>query len=189
MYLGVRVRFLARIGRARQTMRLDVGFGDAALVQENLVYPTLLDKPAPILLGYQPESAVSEKYQTIVSFGLVNSRMKDYYDIWLLSRHFRFNGLRLSKAIAQTFKRRHTSLEKEPVGLTSLLSEDSKKIAQWRAFLARAEIFSAPSLPEAAAGIAELLLPRTSAVMHADNFNRIWEPPGPWVTCSAPDAD
>ena len=183
-YLGVRVRFLAHIGSARQVMRLDVGFGDAATVQDQLTYPTLLDYPAPVLRGYDRESSIAEKYQAMVKLGLANSRMKDYYDLWLLSRQFPFDGAKFIKAIKQTFDRRNTPFEDHPVGLRPTFVEDPTKLAQWRGFLRRAQLEGAPTLQEAAAAASDLLLPPTRAIMNAQPFHLYWPPPGPWQTRS-----
>lgn len=179
-YLGVRVRFLASIGSARQVMRLDVGFGDAALVQDDLVYPTLLDHPAPVLRGYAPESSIAEKYQAMVKLGLVNSRMKDYYDIWLLSRQFAFEGRKLQQAIEQTFGRRATPLEEDPLGLRMVFAEDPTKRSQWQGFVRRARIDDAPGLTEAVAAASNLLLPPTRASLVGEIFKQTWHPSGFW---------
>jgi len=92
-YEGVRVRFRGNLGNARITMQVDVGFGDVIVPGPDEVdYPTLLDLPAPRLLGYSRESAIAEKFEAMVKRGILNSRMKDFFDIWLLSRQFEFNG-------------------------------------------------------------------------------------------------
>jgi hypothetical protein len=179
-YPGVRARFLAHIGHARQMMRLDIGFGDAALVQDQLRYPTLLEHPTPVLWGYARESSIAEKYQALVKLGLVNSRMKDYYDIWLLSRRFLFEGAQLQQAIVQTFKQRSTPLEAYPVGLSAAFVEDATKVAQWQGFVRRIQLEQAPELAEAVMAAAELLLPPTKAAMVGEPLEQIWLPPGPW---------
>lgn len=179
-YLGVRVRFLAYVGTARLVMRLDIGFGDDAIVQDNLVYPTLLEHPAPILRGYARESSIAEKYQALVKLGLINSRMKDYYDIWLLSRQFTIDGRRLQQAITQTFERRATPLEANPPGLRSTFAEDSTKRSQWQGFVRRAQITNVPSLLEAVTVASRLLLPPTQASLASETFEQTWYPPDSW---------
>lgn len=102
-YEGVRVRFRGNLGNARIIMQVGVGFGDVIVPGPDEVdYPTLLDLPAPRLLGYSRESAIAEKFEAMVKLGILNSRMKDFFDIWLLSRQFEFNGLTLSDAIQKT---------------------------------------------------------------------------------------
>jgi hypothetical protein len=105
VYGGVRVRTVALLGKTRIPVQIDVGFGDAITPAE-LVFPALLDFPAPILNTYPKETVVAEKFQAITALGLANSRMKDYYDLLTLSRLFAFNGATLCAAITATFVRR-----------------------------------------------------------------------------------
>ena len=108
-YEGVRVRFRATLDAARIQMQLDVGFGDIVVpAAVPTTYPTILDLPAPHLLAYSRETAIAEKFEAMVKLGELNSRMKDFFDIWLLSRSFDFDGPRLCEAIEKTFKRRGT---------------------------------------------------------------------------------
>jgi predicted nucleotidyltransferase component of viral defense system len=111
-YEGVRVRFGGSLGSARVTMQLDIAFGDAVVPAPQLVaYPTILDFPPPRLKVYSRESTISEKLEAMVRLGLLNSRMKDFFDIWLLSARFSFDGATLSYAIQRTFEARRDSEE------------------------------------------------------------------------------
>jgi hypothetical protein len=93
VYGGVRVTLEARLGKIRIPLQVDIGFGDAVTPEaQQEEFPTLLDFPAPILLTYPRETAIAEKFEAIVNLGLTNSRMKDYYDIWLLSQQFDLDG-------------------------------------------------------------------------------------------------
>ena len=110
-YAGLRLRFAAYLGKARIPMRVDVGFGDPLVPGATPVQlPTILDFPPPTVQGYSRESAIAEKYQIMVYLGQINSRMKDFYDIWSLATHFAFEGLTLAQAISETFKSRGTAL-------------------------------------------------------------------------------
>ncbi len=101
-YEGVRVRFRGNLGNARITMQVDVGFGDVIVPRPAEVdYPTLLDLPAPRLLGYSRESAIAEKFEAMVKLGTLNSRMEDFFDIWLLSRPVGSGPLRAPPRIDQ----------------------------------------------------------------------------------------
>ena len=81
-YPGVRIRFQANLGAARVTLQLDIGFGDVIVPAPHLIeYPTLLDFEAPRLRGYSKESMVAEKFESLVKRGILNSRMKDFFDI------------------------------------------------------------------------------------------------------------
>src|SRR5262249_25076102 len=92
-YEGVRVRFVGLLGRARVAMQIDVGFGDVVTpAVETITYPALLDFPAPELSGYPRETVVAEKFQAMVYLRTLNSRMKDFYDVWLLASQYAFDG-------------------------------------------------------------------------------------------------
>jgi hypothetical protein len=118
-YAGVRVTFLATLQNSRIAMQIDIGFGDvltpAAVATE---YPTILDLPAPRLNGYSRETVVAEKFEAMVKRGLTNSRMKDFYDIWLLSQKFDFDGSVPSNAITRTFAHRKTQILTATTALT-----------------------------------------------------------------------
>lgn len=135
-YGGVRIRTTAEIDGARIPVSVDVGFGDATEpAVEMLDYPILLDMPAPRLRGYARETVVAEKFQAIVILGQANSRVKDYYDLWVMRRYFTFDEDRLASAIAATFARRSTAIPSQtPDGLTQAFAEDPQKQAQWERF-------------------------------------------------------
>ena len=96
-----------------------------------------LDLPAPRLRAYAPETVIAEKFQAMVALGRANSRMKDFYDIWILTRTVDFSRDRLARAIAATFARRQTAVPAEsPDALTTAFAEDPLKQRQWAAFVA-----------------------------------------------------
>jgi predicted nucleotidyltransferase component of viral defense system len=135
-YEGVRVRFRGSLGTAHLTMQLDIGFGDVVIPSPtSFEYPTILDLPAPKLRGYSKESTIAEKFEAMVKLGALNSRMKDFFDIWLLSRQFDFEGQRLATATEKTFSTRGTDIQSEPIALTNSFAEDPVKVAQWRGFI------------------------------------------------------
>lgn len=136
-YGGLRLRTTARLAGARITVVIDIGFGDAIEPGvEEISLPVLLDLPVPRLRAYARETVVAEKFQAMVMLGLANTRMKDFYDIWMLSRNYDFDGERLSRAIAATFERRGTAIPEEvPDALTSTFSTDATKQRQWAAFV------------------------------------------------------
>src|SRR5713226_1204623 len=114
-YRGVRLSFEARLERARIPIQVDIGFGDAVAPSAEMVeYPVLLDHPAPRLLAYPREVVIAEKFQSMVDLGMANSRMKDFFDLWILASVFEFDGSRLVEAIAATFERRRTPLPATP---------------------------------------------------------------------------
>ena len=118
-YQGIRAKFTARIESATIPMQLDIGFGDA--VRPEILwetFPILLDAPAPRIRVYSRESIIAEKTHAMAKLGLINSRLKDYYDIWLLSRHWPFDRSTLVAALEATFTARATGIPKELTGLS-----------------------------------------------------------------------
>ena len=102
-------------------------------------YPTLLPLPAPQLSGYPPETIVAEKLQAMVFWGSVNNRMKDFYDLWILTTNFEFDSQILHLAISRTFRHRNTPIPKNiPVALTDIFVQE--KQPQWDAFLKRSRL-------------------------------------------------
>ncbi len=103
-YGGQRVRLLANLGNTQIAVQIDIGFGDPVTPEaKEITYPTLLDFPAPRILAYPPESVVAEKLEALVSLGMVNTRMKDIYDLRLMARLLTFEGSTLVDAIRATF--------------------------------------------------------------------------------------
>ena len=135
-YEGIRIRFHGSLEKAIIHMQIDIGFGDAVHPGPEMhELPTLLDFPAPRLKCYSRESAIAEKFEAMVKLGILNSRMKDFYDIWLLARLFDFDGAILTEAIRQTFERRGTQLSSEIEAFSDSFI-DSKQ-GQWTAFWKR----------------------------------------------------
>lgn len=110
-YQGIRVRCLGYLDTARVNIQLDLGFGDVVFPQpETASLPLLLDYPAPQLICYSRESVIAEKFEAMLSRGELNSRMKDFYDVWLLSERFDFDGAKLTEAIRLTLEHRGTAV-------------------------------------------------------------------------------
>ena len=158
-YGGLRVRLVGRLGNARATVQLDVGYGDAVTPgPEDAVYPTLLDdQPAPRLRVYPRASVVAEKLEAIVSLGMANSRLKDYFDLRALAREGLLDARHLADAIAATFARRGTAVPIEmPLGLTEAFALDPAKQRQWQAFLGRNRL-QAPLLVQVVADVRDFV--------------------------------
>jgi predicted nucleotidyltransferase component of viral defense system len=136
-YGGLRIKTNATVDGAKVRVLIDIGFGDA--VEPGLTeieLSVLLDRPVPRLRAYPYETVIAEKFQAMVMLGRANSRMKDFYDIWILARSHEFDGDRLARAIAATFARRNTEIPFErPDALTAAFAEDAIKQRQWNAFL------------------------------------------------------
>jgi predicted nucleotidyltransferase component of viral defense system len=162
-YGGLRIKTGAAIAGARVRIVVDVGFGDAIEPDATeLLLPVLLDLPAPRLRAYPRETVIAEKFQAMVALGRANSRMKDFYDIWLLSRTYDFEGDALARAIAATFARRKTPIPAEPpYALTRAFADDRAKQQQWASF---AEAIGAelPALAQIVDDLAGFLMPRAA---------------------------
>ena len=137
-YGGLRLRTTAALAGARIGVVIDIGFGDAVEPGiEEIDLPVLLDLPAPHLRAYARETVIAEKFQAMIAFGRANSRMKDFYDVWVLAKSYHFNDDRLARAIAATFDRRGTPLPAVPPdALTAEFASDEAKRGQWNAFSA-----------------------------------------------------
>ena len=144
-YSGVRTVFTGHLNAARVAMQIDIGFGDIVTPEpERLSYPTILDFPAPALLGYTRETVIAEKLEALVQLRMLNSRMKDYFDIWILLRHPELDQTVLRAAIERTFKNRKMEINATPIGLSPQFGTDPVKQTQWRAFLKRSALTQAP---------------------------------------------
>jgi hypothetical protein len=143
-YHGVRVRLLGFLGRARLAMQVDVGLGDALIPDPlEIVYPAVLDFPAPCLRAYHPATVVAEKLNAAVVLGALNSRMKDFYDMHMILSHMDIDDALLLAAIRATFARRNVPLPTTvPIVFTPQFLEDGLKETQWRAFLRRSGLAS-----------------------------------------------
>jgi len=179
-YEGVRVRFMGRLGKARIHMQVDVGFGDVVVPKpRKTTYPTILDFPAPVLAGYSRESAVAEKLQVMVRLGELNSRMRDFYDIWLLSRVFDFDGsgrgcqtdLRAPKDCdSRTSDSLHEGVRRQ--------RREASAVARLSAKICTDE--RARGLRAGRRRIALFLEPVMLALSIKEPFKRTWKAPGPW---------
>lgn len=172
-YGGVRLRTAAELAGARISIMIDVAFGDAIEPGAELIdYPVLLDLPTPRLRAYARETVVAEKFQAMAALGRANSRMKDFYDIWVLARSYEFDGERLARAIAATFERRGSTIPTEPPdALTPAFAADAAKQAQWRAFIEDLEPASA-ALGVVVEDLRAFLMP------HAARARGLTNPPG-----------
>lgn len=182
-YAGVRVLFDASIAGARLPIQVDIGFGDAITPEaQPIKYPSLIGMPAPRLIAYPPETVVAEKLEALVSLGVANSRMKDFFDLWAISRTFSFEGPVLTRAIQATFERRGTALPAEtPFGLSEAFASDPIKQRQWQAFLRRTEIAMAPEpLVELIPAINAFLMPLLRAAGSNQAAPAKWPCGGPW---------
>ena len=180
-YQGIRVRFNGRLGKARVYIQIDVGFADVVSPTPKVrIYPVILPMPAPELRSYPPETVVAEKLQAMIYLAESNSRMKDFYDLWVLANRFEFNGVVLQESIRRTFEHRKTDIPTaEPVAFSAQFTQ--KKQGQWTAFLKTSAITDAPDqLETALAFLSAFILPVFQNTIAKQKFGKMWKPGGPW---------
>jgi predicted nucleotidyltransferase component of viral defense system len=182
-YDGVRLNLMATLGKAVIPLQIDVGFGDAPTPAPELIeYPATLDLPAARLRAYRRETVIAEKFNAMVELGLRNTRLKDFYDLWVLSDTCDFDGVVLVDAIRATFARRMTPLPAAaPIALTSEFAGEQVKQNQWRAFVRRGKLRAGESpLEEIVTKLHGFLMPVVEALNTESIFNRRWRAGGPW---------
>jgi hypothetical protein len=142
----------------------------------------LPDMPAPKLRAYPRYTVVAEKLEALVSLGIANSRMKDYFDLWILSRYTDFDGALLCKAIHATFERRRTPLpDGVPFGLSDEFAQDRQKQTQWQAFL-RKNALDELQLSEVVAGLRAFLSFPLDALQQGAAFPQTWLAGNGWMS-------
>ena len=179
-YKGMRVLFHGTLDSAKINMQIDISFRDVIFPEptEKIVFPCILEFPAPKLWCYSLESIVAEKFEALMKLGDWNSRMKDFYDLWVLSQQYDFYGHQLSKAIELTFKNRDTSLKQE---ITAFKQEFiKKKENEWKSFVKTLNQEGFPSLSDVIESLKLFLLPIVKALTIKKPMPEYWKAPGPW---------
>ncbi len=179
-YNGVRITMIAFLERVRIPIQIDIGFGDAVTPDAELVdYPTLIAKDAIQIRGYSPYTLAAEKIEAMVKLGIANSRMKDFYDLTILSRSFAFEGNLFIEAITNTFTRRKTEIpQKIPFSLTDEFYRDESKIKQWNAFLKKSKATETMgTLEEVISEISPMILPLFDGTCSNMLWRKSWVEP------------
>lgn len=182
-YPGVRIKFGASLKQARIPMQIDVGFGDiiAPSVKE-ILFPTLLEMEQPRLVAYSIETVVAEKIEAAMSLAMLNSRMKDLFDIWMLSATHPFEGSALQEAVVKTCRRRSTKLSSLAVVFTAEYAASERMHLQWKGFVNRNAGANIPmDFVSIMDGIHKFLLPVVKASEEGRSFSSRWSPNGPWT--------
>lgn len=183
-YAGVRVTFTGLIDKVRCPIQIDIGYGDAVTPgAEEVAYPVLLaGMPSPALRAYPRYTVVAEKAEALLSLGMANTRMKDYFDLWILSRHAEFDGAVIQLALKATLGRRQTEVDLQPIGLADAFSQDVSKLSQWRGFIKKNKL-QAPDLSDVVEELKAFLLP----VLAGSVGSQHWTGGGPWrsIFCTA----
>ena len=182
-YEGVRVKLIGFLERSQIPMQIDVGFGDVLYPKpKEIDYPVILDLPKPHLKGYAVETVVSEKFEAMVQLGDLNSRMKDFYDIWLLKRIFDFDGASLTESLKRTFAHRKTAFPQgKALFVEEIYDEKSDRQMLWKTFLKKGNIKNAPEkLSVIAKDIEGFLSKPLEAINKGQDFKSEWKAPGTW---------
>ncbi len=182
-YGGVRVLIHAKLGKARVRLQVDVGFGDAVVPDPvALEFPSLLGLPRASMHGYCAETVIAEKALAMVELGLLNSRLKDYYDILHLCRKRSFEGPVLVAAMEATARKRGVRIPTVVIpGLTAEYAHDPARIMQWQGFCSRLKSELRPgALHAVVEELAEFLRPIFRAAASGAGLPMQWPPKGPW---------
>jgi predicted nucleotidyltransferase component of viral defense system len=182
-YGGLRVKVHGTLGTARVSVQVDVGLGDAVTPPPSAAdYPTLLDLPAPRIKVYPRETVVAEKLDALMELGLLNTRLKDYYDLYVLAHHFAFEGTSLRGALGATLTRRGRTMPRgTPVGLTDAFAGDPARARQWAAFLRSHPLAGVPlELLLVVRGVEAFAAPVIQAVGTESPFTMLWPAGGGW---------
>ncbi len=181
-YPGVRVVVRGSLDGGTFKLQLDIGIDDAVVPDPEWVeYPTLLDLEAPRVLAYRPVTALAEKFETIVSRGLANSRLRDYYDLWLLPTLGTYEGTQVATAVGATFGHRGTDVPADvPVGLSSAFFGDPVNQAAWRSFLSGRRVEAPSDLEDVCEAIIAFIMPPAAAAASESSYSSMWNPSSGW---------
>lgn len=181
-YEGVRATFKGHLGKVLLPMQIDFGFSDVITpAPVEITYPSVLGHSSPQLLAYNRETVVAEKFEAMVKLGELNSRMKDFFDIWVLANSFAFDGVMLADAIRSTFEHRQTTIEDQPDCFTQRFITTPVKAAQWKGFVKNNRIEQAPvEFSETIEGVKRFLQPVVHAISQGQDFKQHWPVGGDW---------
>ncbi len=181
-YQGIRAYFNGELAKARTRMQIDIGFGDIVFPKPSDVnYPTMLGMTSPAILGYTPETLIAEKTHAMVRHGLRNSRMKDYFDVWVLSNQFVFEGAHLAEAIQKTFSQREMEITDTTTQIFDELVADNTKKAQWNSFVSNNVLTIVPdTFEEVIDRLKSFIQPIFEYSSRGKPFSSSWQCPGPW---------
>jgi predicted nucleotidyltransferase component of viral defense system len=134
-YNGMSCSFSAKLFTTKMPVLIDIGFNDIIIPRpQQIKYPTLLGMPEPTLLGYTLETVIAEKLESVVKLALVNTRMKDFYDLWSILSNYEIHPDKLNTAIQGVFANRKTPL-KHPVAFTPEFYDNKETQQRWNNFL------------------------------------------------------
>jgi len=177
-YQGVRISGLVILDTAKIQMQVDIGFGDAVTPDAVVaLLPSLLDLPAPLLRVYPVYTVLSEKFHAMVFLGLINSRIKDFFDIYIIATNQQLHSLELQQALVATFNRRETPIINETlVVFSTLFKQDKNKARQWQSFLSKNNLNNQLSFEQLIEKIQQFIEPIYTQIALDIEINKNWSP-------------
>ena len=173
-YHGLNVSVLAFLDRTQINLSVDIGFGDVIYPNKvKMDYPVILDDDNPIIYAYSIYSCIAEKFEAIVSLGYDNSRLKDFYDIYVIVSSFDLNGNELFNAIKETFGHRNTKFDEIVIFENDFL--DDIMIKRWNSFIKKKKAMMDLSFENTINLINKLLIPIVNALTNDEEFNKYWD--------------
>lgn len=159
-YEGINITLVGMLGKIRLPFSIDIGVGDTMVTAPHETnFPVILDMPVPRIKTYTKDTVIAEKFQTMVVMGIINSRMKDFFDILFLLSHFEFESGMLKRSISETFKNRHTDINERNYIFSGAFKNDALKQTQWNAFLYKHNIEAVKDFPSVIDKIERFLVP------------------------------
>ncbi|MHB9026786.1 MAG: nucleotidyl transferase AbiEii/AbiGii toxin family protein [Armatimonadota bacterium] len=183
IYEGVRLTIRFTLSGATDMVQVDIGVGDVVVpMPDRVIMPSMLGFPPVSIRAYPKEAVIAEKLEAMVALGIRNSRMKDFFDVWMLSQCFQFDGALLSHAIAATFQRRQTAIPSvPPLALSDEFGQDATKQTQWRAFLRRVRTDKpSTTLESIIHDLRSFLIPVLQSLASGQSFTAIWSAQTGW---------
>lgn len=124
-YGGLRYNLVAKFDNIKVDLSIDIATGDLITPREiEYDYKMIFEDRSLKIMTYNIESIIAEKFQTVISRGILNSRMKDYYDLYYLLTYKEISKKNLKNAIIRTFEKRETDINDIDRVLTEIKTSD-----------------------------------------------------------------
>ncbi|WP_172653258.1 nucleotidyl transferase AbiEii/AbiGii toxin family protein [Methyloceanibacter caenitepidi] len=181
-YQGVRLKLNGELDRAVIRVQIDIGFGDHVYPPPKRgEFPGLLpDLPRANILMYPPETVVAEKFEAMIRFGEANGRVKDFHDVWITTRTFRFDMATVVEAVNGTLQRRETAIPTEmPVGLSEVFAAIVEEQGLWKGFLRRnPPMLKPPPFEDLQDELRRFFGPIIAGLAKPESAKGLWDPDG-----------
>ena len=172
-YHGLNVSLLAYLDKTQINISIDIGFDDIVYPSKvKIDYPVILNDYYPSIYVYSIYSCIAEKFEAIVSLGYDNSRLKDFYDIYVIANSFDLKSSELIEAIKETFHHRNTSFNTIVVFDNDFM--DSVTIRRWNSFVKKKKVMINISLEDTINLIRVLLEPIVEVIKNNQVFSKKW---------------